>query len=206
MASTPSAYHRGIAEEKRAAILAAALTLFVERGYDGTSLARVAEAAAVSTATLFKRFPTKADLFEAIVRDFWRDEGGASAPPASGEPVVGLRVLMHRYAALLRRDGMVGLHRMVVAEAPRFPELARIQFGLGKEPFFDEVRRYVEAERDRGTLRIDDPVMAVTQLQGMVSNFVLWPKLLLASWDPTPAEVAAAVDEAVRTFLARYGA
>ena len=60
-------YHRRVADQNRRAVLAAATALFLERGYDRTSLARVAETAGVSKATLFKQFPTKASLFEATV-------------------------------------------------------------------------------------------------------------------------------------------
>ncbi|MGZ8690755.1 MAG: helix-turn-helix domain-containing protein, partial [Aeromicrobium sp.] len=58
-------YHRHVADKNRTAILAAATDLFLELGYDRTSLARVADRAGVSKATLFKQFPTKAELFEA---------------------------------------------------------------------------------------------------------------------------------------------
>ena len=60
-------YHQRIADQNRTAVLAAATDLFLERGYDQTSLARVAQLAGVSKATLFKQFPTKATLFESTV-------------------------------------------------------------------------------------------------------------------------------------------
>lgn len=62
-----SAHHRRLTRQKREAITTAATELFVDRGYDGTSLAPVAEATGVWKSTLFKQFPTKATLFEAII-------------------------------------------------------------------------------------------------------------------------------------------
>jgi AcrR family transcriptional regulator len=187
-------------------ILTAATELFTELGYDKTSLARVAERAGVSTATMFKQFPTKADLFEAIVLQFW--DAGASADeaaPARGVPRAGLHTLGSRYAQLLRRPGMAGLHRMVIAEAPRFPELARVQFDLGKEPFFELVRDYIASEaHPTGSLTVDDTVRATTEFLGMISNFVLWPQLLLQEWAPSDRAVEETIDSAVETFLARY--
>ena len=67
MAPELPAYHRRVAATNRAAILDAATSLFLDSGYDRVSLARVAEVAGVSKATLFKQFPTKAELFEATV-------------------------------------------------------------------------------------------------------------------------------------------
>lgn len=204
MSEAALTYHQRIATDKRAAILAAARDLFSTHGYDKTSLARIAEAANVSTATLFKQFPNKAALFEAIVLGFWSEVDPPASASALGDPRAGLRSLGSRYAALLSREGMAGLFRLVIAEAPQFPELARIQFDLGKAPFFDEVQRYIEAENDSGSLDVDDAEMAATQFLGMISNYVLWPRMLLVDWELPPDKVPHVVNGAVDTFLARY--
>ncbi|MGZ3145889.1 TetR/AcrR family transcriptional regulator [Lentzea chajnantorensis] len=198
-----STYHQRMAEQKRAAIVDAATALFLESGYDKTSLARIADAAGVSKATLFKQFPTKAELFDAIVTDYWQSDDGALTPPP-GDPAAGLTALGNRYVALLTRPGMVALFRIVIAEAPRFPELGQTQFRLGKQPFFDAVRDYLAAESGAGTLTVPDPVLAATQFLGMISNFAFWPRMLLVNWAPTAKAMAHSVDEAVRTVLARY--
>ncbi len=204
MTSTSPAYHRQVASEKRAAILAAAMALFGELGYHGTSLARVADAANVSKATLFKQFPTKDDLFAAIVTDYWDAGQGTERIPSPGDPRAGLTLFGTRYAELLVQEQMVGLHRMVIAEAPRFPELARMQFDLGKAPFFDQVRSYLEAETEATGLAVADATTAATQFLGMISNVVLWPRLLLVDFKVTSADISRVVDEAVETMLARY--
>ncbi|MDA2811578.1 TetR/AcrR family transcriptional regulator C-terminal domain-containing protein [Nocardiopsis sp. RSe5-2] len=68
------------------------------------------------------------------------------------------------------------------------------------------VRRYLEAEDAAGTARLDDAETAATQFLGMISNYVFWPRMLLARWEPDEAGIAHAVDQAVLTMLARYGA
>ncbi|WP_380165593.1 TetR/AcrR family transcriptional regulator [Jannaschia sp. R86511] len=204
MPRTASEYHQRVSSDKRAAILTSARTLFTRSGYDKTSLARVADEAGVSTATVFKQFPNKAALFEALVLDFWTEVEVAGPAPTEGDPASGLSALGTRYAALLLRDGMAGLFRLVIAEAPQFPELARIQFDLGKAPFFDEVRRYVEAEHALGSLRVEDPEMACTQFLGMIANYVLWPRMLLVDFALPADRVQDVVESAVLTFLARY--
>ncbi|MDZ8171979.1 TetR/AcrR family transcriptional regulator [Microbacterium xanthum] len=205
MTTTGSSYHQRVAQQKRALILDAATALFSDLGYDKTSLANVAQRAGVSTATVFKQFPAKADLFEAMVLQFWA-AGAATdlTPPPPGDPEAGLRSLGEHYARVLRAPGMAGLHRMVIAEAPRFPELGRIQFDLGKEPLFELVRDYVVSEARAGALRVPDDVRATTEFLGMISNFVLWPQLLLPEWSPSDVAVQETVDSAVQTFLARY--
>lgn len=199
-----STYHQRVAAEKRSAILVAAADLFGKLGYAGSSLALVAEAAGVSKATLFKQFPTKSDLFDAVVSDAWGHGRQTPVVVDPADPGAGLRVLGSVYASLLDRPGMAGLFRLVIAEARAFPELGQRQFDLGKVPFFDEVRRYFEEADQAGSMRVQDPTMAATQMLGMISNFVLWPKLLLPEWAPGDEAVAYAVEEAVLTTLARY--
>jgi TetR/AcrR family transcriptional regulator, regulator of autoinduction and epiphytic fitness len=203
---TALTYHQRVSTDKRSAILAAARELFSRNGYDKTSLLRVAEAANVSTATLFKQFPNKSALFEAIVLSYWSEAEAPGAAPAAGDPAAGLRTLGSRYADLLGREGMAGLFRLVIAEAPQFPELARIQFDLGKAPFFDEVEAYIEAENASGSLDVDDAEMAATQFLGMIANHVLWPRMLVLDWHLPPEKAERVVDSAVLTFLARYRA
>lgn len=205
MASGTGTYHEQLALQKRTAIISAATALFLDNGYAGTSLARVAEAAKVSKATLFKQFPTKARLFEAMVTEHWSPDGDEQPAPQPGDLERGLREYGGRYATLMSQPEMVGLYRIVIAEMPRFPTLARTHFDLGKLPFFESVQRYLTAECDAGTARIEDPVMATTQFMGMISNYVFWPRLLVTGWAPGTAEVSAAVDDAVDTMAARYG-
>ncbi|MDA2804113.1 TetR/AcrR family transcriptional regulator [Nocardiopsis suaedae] len=206
MTAQPSEYHRRVAAQKRTSIIEAATEMFLDSGYDGTSLARIAEAAGVSRATLFKRFATKAALFEAIVTEYWK-VGEEEAPvPEPGNLRAGLEAIGRRYAALLSQPGMAALFRIVIAEVPRFPELGETQFRLGKMPYFESVRRYLEAENAAGTARLDDAETAATQFLGMISNFVFWPRMLLARWEPDDSAIADAVDQAVLTMLARYGA
>ncbi|MFC3456007.1 TetR/AcrR family transcriptional regulator [Amycolatopsis speibonae] len=206
MTTEPSPYHRRVAEQKRAAIIEAATRLFLDAGYAGASLAKVAEAAGVSKATLFKQFPTKAALFDAIVTESWTAEDDGDLRPPAGDLRAGLTAIGHRYVTLLARPGMAALFRIVIAELPRFPELGEAHFERGKMPYFDSVRRYLDTENALGTAKLDDTELAATQFLGMISNYVFWPRMLLVNWSPDDASMAHVVDEAVLMMEARYGA
>lgn len=205
MTTEPSPYHRRVAEQKRAAIVEAATRLFLDAGYAGTSLARVAEAAGVSKATLFKQFPTKAALFDAIVTESWAVEDDSDLRPPPGDLRAGLTAIGRRYVTLLTRPGMAALFRIVIAELPRFPELGEAHFARGKMPYFESVRRYLDTANARGTARLDDTELAATQFLGMISNYVFWPRMLLMNWSPDDASMAHVVDEAVLMMDRRYG-
>src|SRR6202022_167704 len=56
------------ADERRKAIVAAAVPLFAHKGFAGTTTKELADAAGISEALLFRHFPTKKQLYEEILR------------------------------------------------------------------------------------------------------------------------------------------
>ncbi|WP_407358166.1 TetR/AcrR family transcriptional regulator [Microbacterium sp. LTA6] len=206
MARALSQYHRGVAAANRAAILDASTALFLEHGYDRTSLARVAENAGVSKATLFKQFPTKAELFEATVLAAGDVPGGEFADPPSEDFHAGLVVLGLAYADLLSRPQMEDLIRVVIANLPRFPELRERTFNFGTLPVLTALARYFKTANVAGTAIVENPDVAAAQFLGMISTVVFWPRLIHGNWSLDEAETHDVVDEAARTMVARYGA
>jgi AcrR family transcriptional regulator len=201
-----SAYHRQVAATNRAAILAAATDLFLELGYDRTSLARVAESAGVSKATLFKQFPTKAELFEATVLAAGDTPAAELEDPPRGDFHAGLVVLGLAYAELLSRPRVGDLIRTLIAESPRFPELRERTFDFGTLSVLTALRRYFQAENAAGTAKVDDLDVAAAQFLGMISTVIFWPRLVHGNWSLTEEQTRQAVDEAARTIVARYAA
>ena len=98
---------------------------------------------------------------------------------------------------------MTDLFRIVISELPRFPELAGAQFSLGKMPYFQRVRDYLESEVAAGTATVADLDLTSTQFLGMIANYLLWPKLLIPGWSVTPERRATVVTEAAMTTAAR---
>lgn len=201
-----SSYHRQVAATNRAAILNAATDLFLETGYDRTSLARVAQGAGVSKATLFKQFPTKAELFEAAVLTAGDTPERTLVDPPSGDFRAGLVLLGLAYAELLSRPRIAELIRAVIAESPRFPELRERTFDFGTLPVLAALKRYLRAENAAGTAKIDDLDVAAPQFLGMIATVIFWPRLVRSNWSLSEKETAKVVDEAARTIVARYAA
>ncbi|MFC3275528.1 TetR/AcrR family transcriptional regulator [Agromyces mediolanus] len=206
MARGTSSYHRELATSKRESVLAAATELFLEDGYDRTSLARIAERAGVSKATLFKQFPTKAALFEATVLA----AGGTAVPQPVDVPLAdftaGLVALGRAYAELVTRPEMTALMRTVIAESPRFPELRERTFDFGTLPVLAALGRYLRDAHAAGVAEIDDPDTASAQFLGMIASSVFWPRLVHGTWSITDEEQEQVVEAAARTIAARYGA
>lgn len=199
-----SAYHRQVAAENRAAILDAAAGLFLELGYDRTPLARVADNAGVSKATLFKQFPTKAELFEATVLAAGATPDSELLEPPADDFHAGLVSLGMAYAELLSRRRIADLIRAVIAESARFPELRQRTFDFGTLPVLRSLRRFFQEANAQGTANVSDLDVAAAQFLGMIATVTFWPRLVHGNWSLTDEEVLHTVDEAARTISARY--
>src|SRR2546421_10998742 len=125
MATSPPAPRSA---RKRQAILDAATTTFLSKGYLGTSMDEIAALAQVSKQTVYKHFADKESLFTEIVTgtvneisDPVHDEVAQLAD--SGDLEADLRDLARRLLARLMQPRLLELRRLVIAEANRFPEL-----------------------------------------------------------------------------------
>src|SRR5215216_1575114 len=121
---------------KRRAILEAATTLFLRKGYLGTSMDEIAARAAVSKQTVYKHFADKERLFAEIVTgtvdeasDPVQDE--VRSLQDSGDLEADLRDLGRRQLTKVMQPRLLALRRLVIAEAGRFPELGRVFYERG---------------------------------------------------------------------------
>ncbi|MEL6318836.1 MAG: TetR/AcrR family transcriptional regulator [Pseudomonadota bacterium] len=201
------AYRDRVAREKRSRLLDAAVERFLADGYDRTTLEAVARGAGVSSATLYKHFPTKSDLFGGVMARVWESQPGApETEPTVGDPREGLTVIGRDYAARLARPQSVDLYRLVIAEAPRFPALGADLHDRARKPYLERLRAYLRRAVEAGELAIDDLTIAERQFLAMIADLVFWPRLLLVGHPVSESEIAAAVDQAVETFLHRHAA
>lgn len=198
-------YHHRIKEEKRTAVVRAAMELFLEQGYERTSLQQIGKRADVSTATLFKRFPTKAALFEAMVEDFWAVPPPCPDRALSENPAIGLRKMGVSYAMLLRSPDMQAIYRLIISEAPRFPDLGRAVYERAKGPFLSRLQEYLSLQAAAGRLIVDDVEMAAEQFLAVITGQSFWPELVGPGCGGTKSDVENVVSEAVKLMLARYG-
>ncbi len=202
---TTVAVRRSGRRPKRSEVLDAAVEEILEKGYAVATLTSIAERAQVSTATLFRHFPTKADIFGAIMRRVWGNEEESLPPiPEAGDPRAGLVAIGHDYAETITDPKIRALFRVMIAEVPRFPELGRELYEKGKKPYLDRLHHYLEAEIAAGTLAIPDVGLAVRQFLGMINDVIFWPHMLVVGLSETPSEVDRVVEGAVDTMLRAF--
>jgi AcrR family transcriptional regulator len=158
-------------EETRTIILAAARSEFSLLGYGATSMESVARAASISTKTLYRLFPNKAALFEAMVSERMesfvsvvrlRACDGSDVEKALGEALM--------VCAELMLDGeVIGLQRAIVADSVKFPDIAETFFHRAITRTQDTLANWLRAQQKRGTIELDDADTAAGMLLGMLA-------------------------------------
>ncbi|MFE1602346.1 TetR/AcrR family transcriptional regulator [Methylobacterium sp. ID0610] len=142
----------------RGAIVAAALVVFVERGFSGTRMIDVAERAGVAKGTLYLYFRDKEALFEGVLQEVMADlVGGLSLQgPAPGETLRDFlrRTLLPAFRSL-ETSRRADLIRLVVAEGGRFPDVAAAYRRVVIDPAMGAIRRHAQAAAARGELSGD---------------------------------------------------
>jgi len=118
-------------EARPGEIVAAALEVFVERGFAAAKLADVARRAGVTKGTLYLYFDSKEALFKAVVRETIVPviaQGEALARSFTGSARELLERLVREYWRLVGETALAGIPKLMMAEAATFPELTRFYY------------------------------------------------------------------------------
>lgn len=137
--------------ELEARLVRVAFEQFLAKGYGATSMNEVARAARVSKGTLWARFPTKADLFRAIIDDQIRQTDVRFRHPGPRPRTLEgmLRAFTERALQDSLSEEIIQLNRLIYAEAGRFPELGAMAWRrshIGVQQVADWIREYAVTE------------------------------------------------------------
>jgi TetR/AcrR family transcriptional repressor of mexJK operon len=211
---SPGGAEAGRSARKRQAIMAAATALFLRDGYRNTSMDQVAADAGVSKQTVYKQFADKEQLFrdivlgvtansEAIITDMTSVlRGPEIASPAELRAV--LTDLARRYIDGVLQPHVLALRRLVIAEAERFPDLARAYFEQAPARGIEVIAGALRAYTERGLLTADDPLLAAAHFAYLALAIPQDRAQFYPHERPSAAERDRLAREAVRIFLAAY--
>ena len=190
-------------EETRKLILKAARKEFHASGYAGASMGRVAERAGVSTKTLYRLIPTKAELFRNVISDkisgfmLEMDDHSLDALPIEEAP----EHILTAYGKLTLNEDTTFTLRLVYAECDRFPELAADFVEIALRRTTDMMEAWLKRQRDRGRIEVEDTLTAVGMLRGMMMMEPQRAIMLGLSGPPDDAKIAARARFCARLFL-----
>lgn len=196
------------ADPKRQAIIRHARTTFVRDGYAATRIEPIAREAGVSTATLYALFDGKAELFSAVIddasEDFARKRDWVRA--VEGDARQQLMAFAETYAEFMGDPFVRSVVRLVLAERRRFEVVSRRFFEEGRFIFGATLMDILTDLTRSGALKpIDRPSRAAGQLMGMIEHPVFVVPLITGDEVTARRSTREVAEEAVETFLGRYG-
>ena len=197
-------------DAKRRAIIAVAREVFLSGGFAATSMSEIAARLGGSKGTLYNYFRSKEELFVAFMQDSCEDLlGFMDHLPATAEADHSMRddliELGVAFLASLTREDFVAIHRLVVSEAGRFPELGRLFYDNGPARGMQRFTEYFERVIAAGRLPANDPREVGQRLKDLVLSDIYTRRLWGVLGPQAPEEVRAHVTRSVDIFLMAFG-
>jgi AcrR family transcriptional regulator len=190
-------------QSKQAKILDVAAELFLERGYDAVSLDDILERVGGSKTTIYSYYGGKEGLFAAMVERMAKEKLNVflDLDPAQLDPRAGLSAIGHRFMKLVGDSEGRAYYRMMIAEAERFPALARTFYESGPAAILREVRRNLEHWQKQGLLREGNAEPMAVQFIGMLLGTFSTQTLLGMAPTLTEKQIREWVNKGVTMFL-----
>jgi TetR/AcrR family transcriptional regulator len=164
-------------EARPGELLAAALDLFVEKGYAATRVEEVAQRAGVSKGTLFLYFSSKEELFKAVVRENISGrfaEWGEELRNFEGSSEELLCYCMTSWWERVGATKASGIPKLMMSEAGNFPELVRFFQQEVVQPGNDLIQRILQRGLERGELRAVDPTYGIYSVLAPMVYLNMW--------------------------------
>ena len=180
-------------DERPGELIAAALELFVERGFAATRLEDVAARAGVSKGTLYLYFASKDELFRAVVRHGLVESIEAAEQLARefrGGSIDLLEALLRKLWAVLVQSPYSGIPKLIIAEAGNFPELARFYFDEVMQRGLRLAVEVIERGIDAGELAPTDVRYLPRVAVAPIVMAALWKHAFAFPQAPSPADEA----------------
>lgn len=164
-------------EARPSELTAAALSLFVEKGFAATRLDDIAARAGVSKGTVYLYFESKEDLFKAVIRESIVpaiEQGEALVRDYPGDSKGLLREVLLGWWELIGNTELAGVPKLMICEARNFPEVA----GFYYTHVISRGRRLMADVLERGIARGEfRPVKVDTAI-----DVIFAPLLMMAIW------------------------
>lgn len=193
---------RAKALKRREELLDQALDLFLERGYELTTIEAIAGAVGMSKRTLYAQYEDKAALFRASVQraiDAVKVEPAALEALDSGDLATTLAAAARtRIGQVMTAQGLK-LQRIVNADSYRFPEVFRMAYDQITGPAVEFVSRVLQRHAAAGDIVITRPEMAATAFMSLVASAPI--RVLSSGLRLEPAEIDDRIAFTVSLFL-----
>jgi AcrR family transcriptional regulator len=178
------------AERRHRSLLAAATRLFLDRGWDGTSIDEISRSSGVAKRFIYARYPDKAALFIGAVERFRENLMGEiqAFGPLPPDVDVGLYGFGRGLLDIALRPDAVALHRLFIGTASHFPELAKAFVERGRSHGLDEIKSVLAHYAEAGAITLSDPQLSAEQFFILVVGIPQRLALLIGRDEPAMEE------------------
>ena len=190
-------------EQRKAKILSAATKLFLSDGYGETSIDAIVEKSGGSKATLYSYYPTKADLFRAVVDSIVTTQEGPELGSLENVRETLVTFSEHRLRVVFSSNHRA-LMRLIISERDRFPDIARMYYEQGPLHSHMVLRDYFEILIERGVLDIRSADEACEFFRGMLLHQLYIEQLYLGASPLSAEELGVKARHVVDRFLEAY--
>jgi len=171
-------------------LLDAALALFVEKGFAATRVDEVAARAGVSKGTLFLYYPSKEELFKAVIHETLAgrfDEWNAEFEAFQDSSAALVRYCLHSWWERIGMTAASGITKLVMSEAGTFPDVAAYYQQTVISPGHALLKRVLQRGVDSGEFRPMNLDLAVYSL--------IAPMIFLLTWKHSMAPCCPPADQ-----------
>ena len=185
-------------------VVEVAAKMFLDRGFDATSMETVAEKAGIAKPTLYAWYRDKAELFTAVLRrlieHFVSPLGSRQHDLEGTDAETALTEIGRHVIAVGWSPGALAVRRIVTVQAERFPELERLAHEEGWLAAVEGVARVLAHYVERKEISVGDPELAADMFLNLVLGHA--PKMGRPLRYPRTREaMERRVQAAVRLFL-----
>jgi len=193
--------------ERVTEILDVATEVFMTDGFAAASTNEIAKRANASKETFYARFPSKQQLFIAVMERRMARASGPLHASLPQEP--GTRTTLMSFGASLLKEVLsreqVTLIRIIGMESERFPELGHKFYELAPKKGQAVMAQYLEGQIALGRLRRVDPMRMAEHLQSLLTGGeVRWSVLGLTPKPIGPKQLKEHLQDAIDAFLQAY--
>lgn len=204
MSPDPEPRWRRRKEQRPSDIIAAALAVFAEKGFAGARIEEIARRAGLSKGAVYLYFPTKEDLFRAVVQTAVLPNIAAieQAVLAMEMPFAErLRMILPRFAALVSAVPVGAVAKMVIGESRNFPELAKVWHDNVVSKGVGLLTRLIAEAQAKGEVRPGDPRTHAFSIMGPMIIGIVWHETFTPVGGD-PIDLPAVARQHVETVLA----
>ncbi|WP_028865495.1 TetR/AcrR family transcriptional regulator [Psychromonas aquimarina] len=187
---------------KRQKIISAATQLFFKQGYPETTLDQIIEQCGGSKQTLYRYFGDKKGILNEVITQGTEEMKSVFQFENDSDTALikQLNEFGYLYIKTLCSPQLLNMHRIVITESRRDPELAEFFLSRGPQHFHRILTEFLLQQAEQGKLNINKAPLAATRLLGLLKGD-FFQEALVGLPCPSEQEIHKSAQQAVKFFL-----